>query len=1072
MNPPPIRTLRQLYGAITYGRNEEVLAALTHEPSWVNGKLPKGHTPLTLTLSQRNWTLAAALLERGADPDRRLYSHHSCLTWACLYQQEKLAEKILACTKALNKADSGGYVPIYWAVWLRKLPLVEDLLARGARVDIKLGHPPLNLAAQFGDLEICRRLVSAGAPLDAYDYRGNTALHAAVTGASPAVISFLLKRRPELINATDSDQRTALHLAALTLPGDSAIIELLLAAGANLEARDKNGSTPAILAAAHNTAKSFNFLLSKGAKFSQADREKAMKLAIEHQSKDAISMLMARFDLARPLDAKHPLRLAIARKSWTLVDAFLAGGIDPDARTIEGEALLPWSQAQFLPELAQLLLKHGAVTGRERATDWVDQVMLMRKLGKVELEPGEPDESEPIPGHLLVALQKNLESLGFTLTPELADRVLSLDMARLEEFYQLLLPCLRALVGADVEYKPMYPNFPHQVKEAPLSELHLNAVLHYLGDAIGRRIMPYYEKLVRQPFTEQTPLKPIGLAAPGEASRLFQRLLEARGSLSPQDKEFITWTVMSRGASMSHLLPQDVPLRENAALLAAALMRVDALRERAANYLKNGTDVLRLAAALFDGDVSLAANTRFGKLPKSWRRMMLAVLEADPQLEESLAREPEKFKRLGERLHPGEYRARYPKTWEAFRQLRSGAKFATFASIVEQHLAKEEVETCLPLLQRRPGEFARRLDHLLRLGPPEPIVAAFQKVAPAVASPLLLLLRQHFRGRDTVEGLRVFFPKGDLAKLMAVPNTLPALPSELCTRVAEICQETLLGLYAKRPPLGPCWVDERLRSYTVPFALRSASKTLRTVARGSRIPFASSATARSEETLRFFIWWRDGKSRTDIDLSALVIDEDFNYLTALAYYNLKELGGYHSGDITSAPNGASEFIDIEIETLGSRGARYVMMVVNSYTTQPYCELPECFAGFMQRADPNSGEIYEPRSVQNRFDLSANTTIAIPLICDLKRREVIWTDLSLKQNLSHVNNVHGNRSRLGLLCEAMVKLKKPNLYDLFTLHVAARGSQADSPEGAMTVFSSEPGAAVTPYDIPLILADYL
>jgi len=104
---------------------------------------------------------------------------------------------------------------------------------------------------------------------------------------------------------------------------------------------------------------------------------------------------------------------------------------------------------------------------------------------------------------------------------------------------------------------------------------------------------------------------------------------------------------------------------------------------------------------------------------------------------------------------------------------------------------------------------------------------------------------------------------------------------------------------------------------------------------------------------------KDGRDRTDLDLSALTLDHNSNFKTFIAYFNLKELGGYHSGDITSAPDGVSEFIDIEISKFLNTGIRYVLMSVNSYTNQPYCDLPICFAGFMIRQFPNSGEIYDP-----------------------------------------------------------------------------------------------------------------
>ncbi len=65
--------------------------------------------------------------------------------------------------------------------------------------------------------------------------------------------------------------------------------------------------------------------------------------------------------------------------------------------------------------------------------------------------------------------------------------------------------------------------------------------------------------------------------------------------------------------------------------------------------------------------------------------------------------------------------------------------------------------------------------------------------------------------------------------------------------------------------------------------------------------------------LRFFVWWKNGKDRTDLDLSAALFDENFAYVDQIAYYNLKTYGAVHSGDIVDAPEGASEFIDITLE---------------------------------------------------------------------------------------------------------------------------------------------------------------
>src|SRR6185369_8092663 len=103
-----------------------------------------------------------------------------------------------------------------------------------------------------------------------------------------------------------------------------------------------------------------------------------------------------------------------------------------------------------------------------------------------------------------------------------------------------------------------------------------------------------------------------------------------------------------------------------------------------------------------------------------------------------------------------------------------------------------------------------------------------------------------------------------------------------------------------------CYLDERLKNYLVPFSQRSASKALRTLVRGSRIALPTA------KVVRFFLWWKNGIARTDIDLSAALYDENLNYKDIVSYYNLKNYGGHHSGDIVDAPEGAAEFIDIDI----------------------------------------------------------------------------------------------------------------------------------------------------------------
>jgi stress response protein SCP2 len=259
------------------------------------------------------------------------------------------------------------------------------------------------------------------------------------------------------------------------------------------------------------------------------------------------------------------------------------------------------------------------------------------------------------------------------------------------------------------------------------------------------------------------------------------------------------------------------------------------------------------------------------------------------------------------------------------------------------------------------------------------------------------------------------------------------------------------------------FLDERLKDYLVPFSQRSASKALKTIVRGSRIPLSA------ENTVRFFIWWKNGKERTDIDLSAVFFDADYKYIDLVSYYNLENFGGHHSGDIVDAPEGAAEFIDVGIKRLIEHKVRFIVMSINSFTSQPFCDLPECFAGWMARTHADSGEIFEPKTVRNKIDISSDTKICLPLIIDLQEQQVIWTDIALKK-YPMWNNVANNLSSVTTMLKAMTNLRKTTLYDLFSLHIKSRGEFVSDKNQGENIFSVEEG--ITPFNLETIASEFM
>lgn len=690
----------------------------------------------------------------------------------------------------------------------------------------------------------------------------------------------------------------------------------------------------------------------------------------------------------------------------------------------------------------------------------MNQGLFLRRRSKVHVPMGTGGATRA----QVASAVREVTAFRCVLSEPLIEQIGLLSAPELKHWLREIVGVLRRETGAHVHHRPFYPDFPEQVLTASEAQLYLNAVMHYLT---LRRLPP--AELARPPMLEGNFISRV--IEPGSVSEfesLLGPLVSSRTSLSEEETADVAWFIREYKSDVFRLLPEAVPFREIRAQVGGALIlhvagdaRVDAFLER---NVETATDVLRLAVALNGGDVSLTtASTRFTAMKRSMRRLLLRLLDHIPNAAEDVMRHAERWKRLAEVLHPGDYADKYPRALAAITAARRNEAPASFGSRVETLLAQRHIATLTPILQSRPGEFARRLDVALRRATePEPVLDAFEAVAAQVSSPVLLQLLAHLRAPRPLP-LRAFTPKGAFAKIYGIKDRREPLAPAVLARAASICEDALVTRFTSLPPLGRCFIDPALREYRVPLAQRASSKSLRTLVRGSRLPMPDT------RFIRLFLWWKNGRERTDIDLSAAFFDANFVFKQTVAYYNLKGFGGYHSGDIVDAPKGASEFIDLDLDALVEKGVRYVVTSINSFTQQPYCDLPECFAGWMARVDVASGEVFEPRSVFDRIDIASNTAICLPFVMDLQERRMIWADLGLTSS-PWWNNVQNNLSGVSLMLRALVHTPRPDLETLFDLHARARGERVASTQQAQAVFAPDQG--LTPFDTDLIRSQFL
>ena len=454
------------------------------------------------------------------------------------------------------------------------------------------------------------------------------------------------------------------------------------------------------------------------------------------------------------------------------------------------------------------------------------------------------------------------------------------------------------------------------------------------------------------------------------------------------------------------------------------------------------------------------------------RRALLQLLEemSWQNLMDDMLRHQSWWVWVGEFLHPHEYHKRFPQVAEAFKIIRkkgpNGEKakaHLTFHGKLEEAIDEKDVETLVQLLGKRPGEFARRLDHLLRLAGAnehalDTVVETFKRNITKYSTPVLATLLNHLPQRKEQLPFRIYWPKGSVSRGISAKDERRPLPERVIDDCFDAIEKELLSRFANCEMWQACLLDRALKQVIVPFNERTASPGAVDLPRGSSMKIDSS------KTLRLFLHWcepeKDGTT-TDLDLSVGFYDDKWQYLGVCSYYQLAFTSadgsfyeGSHveegkwiaksAGDFVEAPypDGATEFIDLHCKNAADFGIRYAVMVVNSYAGLPFSELERAFAGLMVRDDPK-GKHFDPRTVELKFALRGENGIFMPLVLDIQEKRLHWLDVFSKGKLM-MNNVESSNKAIQIICPQQIEYfqsgTRMNMYQLSLLHAAARSKK--------------------------------
>lgn len=622
----------------------------------------------------------------------------------------------------------------------------------------------------------------------------------------------------------------------------------------------------------------------------------------------------------------------------------------------------------------------------------------------------------------VIDIQAEVMKYGYMFDTESLCTLINMPAEDLLKYSKSLSKYLADTYG-DGRFVSLFGNFPANVLMLSDEEIFVHQIFHYLtgGAYVPAEFLSDNAdiELSKEHFATclRDSYKLIKFADAETLAGVCKNICNAQQSLTSYDKDVVVYfceNYKSLGLPMDSFFPEEIPFKETLCLVASELEEYP---------LTTATDVLRLAVYMSGGDVSLPpvpkvidygwtvekatradkAAYNFIRFSRAERRFILSKLETILTTKKAenvyadMKKYANKWIRLGEVIHPGEYAKAYPETARAFYMIRDMKKYIETYNSRVNAARKIGYKEWIKVLAERPGEFARSIDAVLRknLDNAAEIIDAFTNSLSGVSMKVLYELIKYYHVRNRIPEKRIVIIKSNNRGPQRIKD-LEALPEDVRMSVLNVVVEELGKRFLAKGPMENRYVFEKgIENIALPVNMRSMNIMPGQLPRGSKIPISNNTGL-----LRLYCRWEDPHGEYDLDLSCSLYKDDYTLDSTVSWnrhYDRRTSNNKYganvlfSGDVRHRVGNCAEYIDIDVESLKKDKVRYIVANVHDFDGQGF-EKKNSWGGVMELEE--FGKIdntWVPSSINCGFKLKSKCTNILMTIVDLEEMVMYVVD---------------------------------------------------------------------------------